>query len=100
MDVSTTSATAANPFGTAPPPTGGQAAPSLEETVASAETALAEAQIALETTRFDLDRLTRLHHHHLGPLYHRLDQLDLMIPQARGPVTGHAEQARHEHAPA
>jgi hypothetical protein len=94
MDVSTTSATAANPFGTAPPPTGGQAAPSLEETVASAETALAEAQIALETTRFDLDRLTRLHHHHLGPLYDRLDQLDLMIAEAKAAMTGDPEQAR------
>jgi hypothetical protein len=94
MDVSATSATAANPFGTAPPPTGGQAAPSLEETVASAETALAEAQIALETSRFDLDRLTRLHHHHLGPLYDRLDQLDLMIAEARAAMTGDPEQAR------
>lgn len=94
MDVSATSATAANPFGTASPPTGGQAAPSLEETVASAETALAEAQIALETTRFDLDRLTRLHHHHLGPLYDRLDQVDLMIAEARAAMTGDPEQAR------
>lgn len=94
MDVSATSATAVNPFGTASPPTGGQAAPSLEETVASAETALAEAQIALETTRFDLDRLTRLHHHHLGPLYDRLDQLDLMIAEARAAMTGDPEQAR------
>jgi hypothetical protein len=94
MDVSTTSATAANPFGTAPPPTGGQAAPSLEETVATAESALAEAQIALETSRLDLDRLTRLHHHHLGPLYDRLDQLDLMIAEAKAAMTGDPEQAR------
>src|SRR6185437_16554650 len=94
MDVSTTSATAANPFGTAPPPTGGQAAPSLEETVATAESALAEAQIALETSRLDLDRLTRLHHHHLGPLYDRLDQLDLLIAEAKAAMTGDPEQAR------
>ncbi len=94
MDVSATSATAANPFSTASPPTGGQAAPSLEDTVASAEAALAEAQIALETTRFDLDRLTRLHHHHLGPLYDRLDQLDLMIAEAKAAMTGDPEQAR------
>ncbi|MBS2963280.1 J domain-containing protein [Actinocrinis puniceicyclus] len=94
MDVSATSATAVNPFGTASPPTGGQAAPSLEDTVASAERGLAEAQIALETTRFDLDRLTRLHHHHLGPLYDRLDELDLMIAEARAAMTGDPEQAR------
>lgn len=94
MDVSATSATAANPFGTASPPMGDQAAPLLEDTVASAETALAEAQIALETTRFDLDRLTRLHHHHLGPLYDRLDQLDLMIAEARAAMTGDPQQAR------
>jgi hypothetical protein len=59
------------------------AAPSLEETVAAAEAGLAEAQIALEVTRVDLDRLTRMHHHHLGPLYDRLDQLDLLIAEAR-----------------
>jgi hypothetical protein len=95
MDVSATSATEAQPFSTAVPPTGEQqAAPSLEETVASAESSLAEAQIALETTRFDLERLTRLHHHHFGPFYDRLDQLDLLIAEARAAMTGDPEQAR------
>ncbi len=93
MDVSATSATEDKPFGSAPP-TGGQVTPSLEDTVASAESALTEAQIALETTRLDLDRLTRLHHHHLGPLYDRLDQLDLLIAEARASMTGDAEAAR------
>jgi hypothetical protein len=100
MDVSATSATETKPFGTAPPPTGDRAAlaledpPSLEHTVASAESGLAEAQIDLETTRFDLERLTRLHHHHLGPMYDRLDQLDLLIAEARAAMTGDPEQAR------
>jgi hypothetical protein len=93
MDVSATSDTDDKPFSTAPP-TGEQAAPSLEDTVASAESALTEAQIALETARLDLDRLTRLHHHHLGPLYDRLDELDLLIADAKAAVTGDPEQAR------
>jgi hypothetical protein len=95
MDVSATSAREAASFGTASPPTGIMAAPSLEDTVASAEAGLAEAQIALETTRFDLERLTRLHHHHLGPLYDRLDQLDVSIAEARAAVTGDPELVRH-----
>jgi hypothetical protein len=73
------------------------ATPSLEETVASAEAGLAEAQIALEVTRVDLDRLTRMHHHHLGPLYDRLDQLDLLIAEARA-AAGDAEAARRAYA--
>jgi hypothetical protein len=93
MDVSMTSATENPPFSAAPPSTG-NAAPSLEDTVASAEAGLVEAQIALETSRFDLDRLTRLHHHHLGPMYDRLDQLDLHIAEARAAMTGDPEQAR------
>ncbi|HEV2345590.1 MAG TPA: hypothetical protein VGS97_15940 [Actinocrinis sp.] len=93
MDVSATSDTEDKPFSTAPP-TGEQAAPSLEDTVSSAESALAEAQIALEAARLDLDRLTRLHHHHLGPLYDRLDELDLLIAEAKAVVSGDPEQAR------
>src|ERR1700738_1455420 len=94
MDVSATSATEDLPFGTAAPTTGDSATPSLEDTVASAESGLAEAQIALETSRLDLDRLTRLHHHHLGPMYDRLDQLDLLIAEAKAAMTGDPEQAR------
>jgi hypothetical protein len=94
MDVSATSATEDKPFSTAPPPAGDPATPSLEDTVASAESGLAEVQIELETTRIDLDRLTRLHHHHLGPMYDRLDQLDLLIAEARAAMTGDPEQAR------
>jgi hypothetical protein len=94
MDVSATSATEDLPFGTAAPITGDSATPSLEDTVASAESGLAEAQISLETTRLDLDRLTRLHHHHLGPMYDRLDQLDLLIAEAKAAMSGDPEQAR------
>jgi hypothetical protein len=94
MDVAATSATNDKPFDTAPPLAGELAAPSLEETVASAEAGLAQAQIALETTRVDLDRLTRLHHHHLGPLYDRLDELDLLIAEAKAAASGDPEQAR------
>jgi hypothetical protein len=93
MDVSETSATEDQPFSSAPP-TGDPAAPTLEDTVASAEASLTEAQIALETTRLDLDRLTRLHHHHLGPLYDRLDELDVLIAEAHAAMSGDPEQAR------
>ena len=70
------------------------AAPSLEETVASAEAGLAEAQIALDVTKVDLNRLTRMHHHHLGPLYDRLDQLDVLIAEARAQVSGDPADAQ------
>lgn len=93
MDVSATSATEDQPFGSAPP-TGDPGTPTLEDTVASAEASLAEAQISLETTRLDLDRLTRLHHHHLGPLYDRLDELDVLIAEARAAMSGDPEEAR------
>jgi hypothetical protein len=93
MDVSATSATQDTPFGSASP-TDGQVAPSLEGTVASAESALTEAHVALESARLDLDRLTRLHHHHLGPLYDRLDELDLLIAEARAAMLGDPEAAR------
>ncbi len=94
MDVSATSATQDSPNGSANPPTGVAAAPTLEDTVAAAEAGLASAQIELESTRVDLDRLTRLHHHHLGPLYDRLDQLDLLIAEARADMTGDPQEAR------
>lgn len=93
MDVSATSATEDQPFSPAPP-TGEPAAPTLEDTVASAEASLTEAQIALETTRLDLDRLTRLHHHHLGPLYDQLDELDVLVAEAHAAMSGDPEQAR------
>lgn len=70
------------------------AAPTLEEIVAGAETALAEAQIALETSRGDLDRLTRMNHARLGPLYDRLDELDLLIVEARAVRTGDPDLIR------
>jgi hypothetical protein len=89
MDVAAAAVTANTATGTA--------APSLEETVASAEVALAQAQINLETTRVDVNRLTRLHHHQMGPLYDRLDELDLLIAQARATASGDSEQARRAH---
>jgi len=94
MDVSATSSTEDLSFGTGAPTTMDSAAPTLEDTVSSAESGLAEAQIDLETTRLDLDRLTRLHHHHLGPMYDRLDQLDLLIAEARAAMSGDPEEAR------
>jgi hypothetical protein len=73
------------------------APPTLEDIVASAETALAEAQISLETSRGDLDRLTRMNHAQLGSLYDRLDELDLLILEARATVTGDPELHRRAH---
>lgn len=70
------------------------ATPSLEETVASAESGLVEARGELEGTRNELERLTRLQHHHLSPLYDRLDQLELEIAEARAAMTGDPAAAR------
>ena len=60
----------------------------LEHTVAGAEAELAQAQIDLEHTRAQLDHLTRQQHSQLGPLYDRLDQLDLDIAALRATITG------------
>jgi hypothetical protein len=60
----------------------------LEHTVAGAEAELAQAQIELEHTRAQLDHLTRQQHSQLGPLYDRLDQLDLDIAALRATITG------------
>jgi hypothetical protein len=72
-------------------------APTLEEIVAGAETGLAQAQIALETSRGELDRLTRMNHARLGPLYDRLDELDLLIVEARAALTGDPQLIRRAH---
>ena len=60
----------------------------LEHTVAGAEAELAQAQIDLEHVRAQLDHLTRQQHSHLGPLYDRLDQLDLDIAGLRATLSG------------
>jgi hypothetical protein len=60
----------------------------LEHTVEGAEAELAQAQIDLEHTRAQLDHLTRQQHSQLGPLYDRLDQLDLDIAALRATITG------------
>lgn len=66
----------------------------LEDTVAGAEADLAQAQIELEHTRAQLDHLTRQQHSQLGPLYDRLDQLDLDIAAMRATLTGDPEDLR------
>jgi hypothetical protein len=66
----------------------------LEDTVAGAETDLAQAQIDLEHTRAQLEHLTRQQHSQLGPLYDRLDQLDLDIAGLRATLTGDPEDLR------
>jgi hypothetical protein len=72
------------PVGAAAPTTPG----TLEHTVGLAEAELAQAQIDLEHSRAQLDHLTRQQHGHLGPLYDRLDQLDLDIAALRATLTG------------
>ena len=72
------------PVGVTAPTTPG----TLEHTVALAEAELAQAQIDLEHTRAQLDHLTRQQHGTLGPLYDRLDQLDLDIAGLRATLTG------------
>jgi hypothetical protein len=78
------------PVGATTPTTPG----TLEHTVAVAEADLAQAQIDLEHTRAQLDHLTRQQHGHLGPLYDRLDQLDLDIAAMRATISGDPEDLR------
>jgi hypothetical protein len=78
------------PVGAPAPTTPG----TLEHTVAFAEAELAQAQIDLEHTRAQLDHLTRQQHGHLGPLYDRLDQLDLDIAALRATISGDPEDLR------
>jgi hypothetical protein len=78
------------PVGVPAPTTPG----TLEHTVATAETELTQAQIDLEHTRSQLDHLTRQQHGHLGPLYDRLDQLDLDIAAMRATLSGDPEDLR------
>ncbi len=66
----------------------------LEDTVAYAEADLAQAQIELEHSRAQLDHLTRQQHSQLGPLYDRLDQLDLDIAGLRATLSGAPEDLR------
>lgn len=66
----------------------------LEHTVTTAEAELAQAQIDLEHSRSQLDHLTRQQHGHLGPLYDRLDQLDLDIAALRATLSGDPEDLR------
>jgi hypothetical protein len=71
--------------------------PSLERTVTSAETELVEVRDALERAKSELERLTRLQHHQLGPFYDRLDQLDLLIAEAQ--TAGRPPHGRHGKPP-
>lgn len=81
----------------APPAPSSEQTPSLEQTVTSAETELVEARDALERAASELERLTRLQHHQLGPFYDRLDQLDLLIAEAQS--AGRPPHGRHGKPP-
>lgn len=66
----------------------------LEDSVAAVEAELTQAQIDLEHSRAQLDHLTRQQHSRLGPLYDKLDQLDLDIAGLRATITGDPEDLR------
>jgi hypothetical protein len=66
----------------------------LEDSVAAVEAELTQAQIDLEHSRAQLDHLTRQQHSQLGPLYDKLDQLDLDIAGLRATITGNPEDLR------
>jgi len=53
----------------------------LESVLVQAETELVELDVAVETVRVELANFAHLHHHWLGPLYARLDELDALIAE-------------------
>ncbi|MEE1939488.1 hypothetical protein V1L54_08665 [Streptomyces sp. TRM 70361] len=66
----------------------------LERAVRSAETALIEFEIAVETFRVEVENFSRLHEQRLGPLYGRIEELDVLIAEATAARTGDPEHAR------
>ncbi|MEU8540203.1 hypothetical protein AB0C52_09465 [Streptomyces sp. NPDC048717] len=66
----------------------------LERAVRVAEQALIEFEIAVETFRIEVENFSRLHHQRLGPVYARLDELDVRIAEARAARSGDPEDLR------
>ncbi|MGW6455220.1 J domain-containing protein [Streptomyces sp. NPDC055078] len=66
----------------------------LDKAVRAAEQALIEFEIALETFRVEVENFSRLHHQRLGPVYARLDELDVQIAEARAARSGDPEDLR------
>ncbi|WP_189706852.1 hypothetical protein [Streptomyces anandii] len=66
----------------------------LERAVRAAEQALIEYEIAVETFRVEVENFSRLHEQRLGPLYARLEELDVRIAEARAARTGDPEDLR------
>lgn len=75
------------------------AAERLERAVRAVETALIEYEIAVESFRIEVENFARLHEERLGPLHHRLDELDALIAEAIAARSGDPEdRARAERA--
>lgn len=66
----------------------------LEAAVARAESRLLDADVATETLRVELAHFAEAHHHRLGALYHRLDELEAEVTEAVALRTGNLEDLR------
>ncbi|NEA51764.1 hypothetical protein [Streptomyces sp. SID10815] len=66
----------------------------LERAVRAAEQALIEYEIAVETFRVEVENFSRLHEQRLGPLYARIEELDVQLAEARAARTGDPEDLR------
>ncbi|HZG03270.1 MAG TPA: hypothetical protein VE546_06830 [Streptomyces sp.] len=75
-----------------------QAVERLERAVRAAENALIEYEIAVETFRVEVDNFSRLHEQRLGPLYNRIEELDVLIAEAVAARTGDPEDLRRAQA--
>lgn len=73
---------------------GGASTGRLAQAVEAAEQALIEFEIAVETFRVEVENFSRLHHQRLGPMYARLDELDVQIAEAIAARTGDPEDVR------
>ncbi|CAL9480803.1 hypothetical protein SUDANB70_03034 [Streptomyces sp. enrichment culture] len=77
----------------------------LEQAVRAAEQALIEFEIAVESFRVEVENFSRLHEQKLGPMYARLEELDVRILEARAERSGdpddrrRADEARAQVAP-
>ncbi|GAA2467544.1 hypothetical protein [Streptomyces macrosporus] len=75
-----------------------QAVERLERAVRAAENALIEYEIAVETFRVEVENFSRLHEQRLGPLYGRIEELDVLIAEAVAARTGDPEDVRRAQA--
>ncbi|MEU3947418.1 hypothetical protein [Streptomyces sp. NPDC029526] len=77
----------------------------LEQAVRAAEQALIEFEIAVESFRVEVENFSRLHEQKLGPMYARLEELDVRILEAKAERSGdpddrrRADEARAQMAP-